>query len=188
MYHRGYWPQLIWGERSFADSFPQVTSICYKSVEWLGEQDADLPCQVLTQEKEISRNLAFSPVHPELKQSKYHQKCAHHAPAKTFYRAPRRTAGFSANKNLLVVFFFFLTKRLQRYIETVNRICSVSLCSKRNGWKDVLSQTRKGDIALGLRAWSFPLLGMEMSSFPRRSLGPFPLCSGSPHRAATHPL
>lgn len=107
LYHRGYWPQLIWGERSFADSFPQVTSICYKSVEWLGEQDADLPCQVLTQEKEISRNLAFSPVHPELKQSKYHQKCAHHAPAKTFYRAPRRTAGFSANKNLLVVFFSF---------------------------------------------------------------------------------
>lgn len=156
MYHWGYWPQLIWSERSFADSFPQVTSICYKSVEWLGEQDADLPCQVLTQEKEISRNLAFPPVHPELKQSKYHQKCAHHAPAKTFYRAPRRTAGFSANKNLLVVlFFFFLTKRLQRYIETVNWICSVSLCSKRNGSKDILSQTRKGDIALGLEPGVF---------------------------------
>lgn len=94
-------------------------------MEWLGEQDADLPYQVLTQEEAISRNLAFSPVHPELKQTKYHQKCTHHVPAKTFYRAPRWTAGFSANKNLL--FFFFLTKKLQHYIETVNQICSVSL-------------------------------------------------------------
>lgn len=95
-------------------------------MEWLGEQDADLPQQVLTWEEAISRNLAFSLVHPELKQSKYRQKCAHHAPAKTFYRAPRRTAGFSVNKNLWFV-FFFLTKKLQRYIETVNRICFVSL-------------------------------------------------------------
>lgn len=127
LYHRGYWPQLLWGERSFADSFPQVASICYKSVEWLGEHDADLDHQVLTWDETISNNLAFSPVHPELKQSKYRQKCAHHAPAKTFYRAPRRTAGFSVNKNLCCFFFFFLTKKLQRYIETVNRICSVSL-------------------------------------------------------------
>lgn len=106
LYHRGYWPQLLWGEGSFADSFSQVPSICYKSVEWLGEQDADLPCQVLTQEEAISRNLAFSPVHPELRQSKYHQKCAHHAPAKTFSRASHRTAGFSAIKICWFSFFF----------------------------------------------------------------------------------
>lgn len=59
----------------------------------------------LTREEAISKNLAFSLVHPELKQSKYRQKCAHHAPAKTFYRAPRWTAGFSVNKNLLFSFF-----------------------------------------------------------------------------------
>lgn len=165
--------------------FLKLLPFCYKSVEWLGEQDADLPHQVLTREEVISKNLAFSPVHPELKQSKYRQKCAHHAPAKTFYRAPRRTAGFSVNKKLS---FVFLTKKLQHYIETVNQICSASLHLKRNRSKDVLSQTRKGDIALGLRVLSFPSLGMERAAFLGGGWVPSPLCSGSFHRAATHPL
>lgn len=37
-------------------------------------------------------------------------------------------AGLQDSQQLKICWVFFLTKRLQRYIETVNQICSVSLC------------------------------------------------------------
>lgn len=61
------WPQPLWGERSFADSFPYF-HLLWKCGAALNTQAADLPCKASHTGEVNAKNLAFSTVHPEPKQ------------------------------------------------------------------------------------------------------------------------